>query len=93
VNGSLRTAREVAEYLGYSTETILRWTREHKLRGIRMPDGRLRYRDEDIEAWLAARETEGRTPGEDVRATHPLRPAESSVATASDPQKEDDHAP
>jgi excisionase family DNA binding protein len=80
---SLLTAREVAEQLGYSSETILRWTRQHKLRGIRMPDGRLRYRDEDIEAWLAARET-GRTPGEGVLATNPRRPTEASVARASD---------
>jgi excisionase family DNA binding protein len=93
VSERLLTAREVAERFRCSPDTVLRWTRKGKLHGIKMPDGRLRYRDDDIEAWLAARETKSRAPGEDVRATYPKRPTiDSRVASASDPQKEDDHA-
>jgi excisionase family DNA binding protein len=58
VTGRLWTAREVAEALGFSTETILRWTREGKLPGRRMPGGALRYRPEDLDAWLDARTTD-----------------------------------
>jgi excisionase family DNA binding protein len=52
----LLTARAVAERLGVSAETVLRWTREGKLPGVRLPGtvrGRLRYRPEDIDTWLA----------------------------------------
>ena len=56
----LLTAREVADWLGVSTETVLRWTRRGELRAIRLPGterGRLRYRHEDVEAWLAEHAT------------------------------------
>jgi excisionase family DNA binding protein len=62
VSGSLLTARQVAEQLGVSAETVLRWTRVGELRGIRLPGtarGRLRYRPEDVETWLEAHETTG----------------------------------
>ncbi len=53
----LITAREVAELIGVSTETILRWTRRGELTTIRLPGGALRYRQTDIEAWLDDRAT------------------------------------
>jgi excisionase family DNA binding protein len=56
----LRTARQVADRLGYSVDTILRWTREGKLTGYRVSGtkrGRLRYLDSDIDALLADRAT------------------------------------
>jgi excisionase family DNA binding protein len=58
----LLTAREVAELLGVTSETVLRYTRQKQLRGIRLPGtvrGRLRYRSDDIDAWLAEHETAG----------------------------------
>jgi excisionase family DNA binding protein len=53
----LLTAREVGEVLGVSAETILRWTRARKLPAIRLPSGAIRYREADIDEWLAARST------------------------------------
>jgi excisionase family DNA binding protein len=58
----LFTARQLAELLGVSPETVLRYTRAGELRGIRLPGtarGRLRYRPEDVEAWLEAHDTAG----------------------------------
>lgn len=53
----LLTAREVAEALGMSNETILRWTRAGKLPAIRLPSGAIRYRESDLDQWIAARAT------------------------------------
>ena len=55
MNERLLTAREVAELLGFSRETILRWTRAGELPAIRLPGGKIRYRPDAIEAWLEAR--------------------------------------
>jgi excisionase family DNA binding protein len=52
------TARELAERLGVSTETVLRWTRDRKLPGFRMPGGALRYRESDLAVWLSERATD-----------------------------------
>ncbi len=54
----LLTARQVAELLSVSTETVLRWVRRGDLPGFRLPSGQLRFRLEAIEAWLADRTTE-----------------------------------
>jgi excisionase family DNA binding protein len=62
VTGRLVTARQVADILDVSAETVLRWTRQGELRGYRLPGtarGRLRYRLDEIEAWLEARATAG----------------------------------
>lgn len=53
----LLTARQVAEQLGVSSETVLRWTRSGALPGFRLPGGALRYRDVDLENWLEGRGT------------------------------------
>lgn len=58
VSDRLRTARDVAELLGVSTETVLRWTRRGELSAIRLPGGALRYRRDEIEGWLEARSTD-----------------------------------
>src|SRR5947209_2960742 len=54
---SLMTAREVAEALSVSTETILRWTRRGVLPGFRLPSGALRYRATEFGVWLTERAT------------------------------------
>jgi excisionase family DNA binding protein len=59
VSDRLLTARELGELLGVSPETILRWTRRGELEAIRLPGGRLRFRSEALEEWLAARTTRG----------------------------------
>jgi excisionase family DNA binding protein len=70
-DGSARllTAREVAAQLGVSSETVLRWTRSDKLPGFRMPGGALRYREADLDDWLAERATaETRALSREARA-------------------------
>jgi excisionase family DNA binding protein len=81
----LLTARQVAERLGLSTETVLRWTRRGELPAIRLPGGALRYREAEMEAWLEERAT----PRRGVLATTPdaARPRtlrSSALATTKD---------
>lgn len=47
------TAREVADLLGVSTETVLRWTREGRLPAYRLPGGAIRFHDSEFDEWLA----------------------------------------
>jgi excisionase family DNA binding protein len=58
----LLTAREVADVLGVSTETVLRWTRAGKLPAIRLPGGALRFREDDLDAWLSRHLAQVPTP-------------------------------
>lgn len=50
----LLTAREVAERVGFSTETVMRWNRKGYLEGVarRTPTGRLRFDEDRLEARL-----------------------------------------
>jgi excisionase family DNA binding protein len=57
VTGRLFTARQVAELLEVSAETVLRWTRAGELPAIRLPGGAIRYRAELLEGWLVEHET------------------------------------
>jgi excisionase family DNA binding protein len=50
----LLTARAVAEVLGVSTETVLRWVRRGELPAIRLPSGALRFPLATLDEWLAA---------------------------------------
>lgn len=67
----LLTARELADVLGLSVETILRWVRQGKLPAIRLPGGAIRFREVEVEAWLAERATPSRgvstTPADAAR--------------------------
>jgi excisionase family DNA binding protein len=56
----LLTARAVAELLDVSTETVLRWTRRGELPAVKLPGGAIRFRENDLEAWLLERATPGR---------------------------------
>lgn len=53
----LLTARQVGEWLGLSTETVLRRWRAGELPGFRLGSNVLRFRESDVEEWL-----EGRRP-------------------------------
>jgi excisionase family DNA binding protein len=71
MTGRLLTAREVAEQLGVTPATVLRWTRLGHLPAIRLPGGAVRYDGDEVGAWLRARATPGRgavppTPRPDV---------------------------
>lgn len=76
----LMTAREVAGVLGVSTETILRWTRRGDLQAIRLPGGAIRYREADLEEWLAGHATGAVSRGPITRGPSPqaLRTNESA---------------
>jgi excisionase family DNA binding protein len=67
VTGPLLTARMVAELLGVSPETVLRWTRRGDLPAIRLPGGAIRFREDDLRGWLEERAT----PRRGVRTTAP----------------------
>lgn len=51
------SAREVAERLGVSTETVLRWTRRGELPAVRLPGGAIRFHPDKLDAWIQARTT------------------------------------
>ena len=67
MSGQLLTARAVAERFDVSAETVLRWTRRGELPAIRLPGGAIRFRECDLEAWLAVRATQADT-GPDSKA-------------------------
>jgi excisionase family DNA binding protein len=56
----LLTARELGEMLGLSTESVLRRWRAGELPGYRLGSNVLRFRESEVEAWLAARRVETR---------------------------------
>jgi excisionase family DNA binding protein len=65
VNAPLLTARAVADLLDVSTETVLRWSRCGSLPSFCLPGGAIRFRQDDLDAWLEGR----RRPGEGLSAT------------------------
>ena len=66
-----------------SAETVLRWTRRGDLPAIRLPGGAIRYREAQLEQWLAARATPGRgvpaTTPDVASVTVPSRPPATTV--------------
>lgn len=58
----LLSARDVADRLGVSTETVLRWTRRGELPAVRLPGGAIRIDPDTLDAWLESRTT-GRDSG------------------------------
>lgn len=76
--GRLLTAREVAGLLGVSTETVLRWVRAGKLRAVKLPSGQTRFREDELDAWIAERATLARG---DV--THPAERRPSTTLKVS----------
>lgn len=57
MTGRLLTAREVADKLGVSTETVLRWRRKSLIPAIALPGGAVRFRQDELDEWLTARAT------------------------------------
>jgi excisionase family DNA binding protein len=95
VTARLLTAREVAELLGVSTETILRWVRRGELTAIRLPGGALRFQSDALDAWMIERATprlggatqpDGAAPGEPYPAGVPsaVQPNRPRVSSATD---------
>jgi excisionase family DNA binding protein len=88
----LVTAREVADMLGVSSETVLRWQRQRKLPAIRLPGGAIRFRQAELEVWLESRATPERgvspTP-QDAAPWQPTAPG-STLGTVTHPSSEED---
>jgi excisionase family DNA binding protein len=59
VSGRLLTTRQVAAFLGVSPETVLRRWRSGELPGYRLASNVLRFRESELEAWLAVRRLDG----------------------------------
>jgi len=70
VTGPLLTARQVADRLEVSPETVLRWRRRGELPAIRLPGGAIRFREDEINNWLDERTTPRRGS-----ANHPVQGA------------------
>lgn len=68
----LLTTRQVADYLGFSPETVLRRYRAGELRGIRLASNVLRFRENDLRSWLNALEDMGRGREEKCHPPLPL---------------------
>ena len=58
---NLLTAEEVMAWLKVSLVTIRRWTSSGYIPHVKLGLRMVRYRKEDIEAWLAKRANSGRT--------------------------------
>ena len=55
--GQLLTTRQVAETLNVSAHSVLRWARRGDLPAFKLPGGAIRYRRDELEAWLESRAT------------------------------------
>lgn len=68
----LLTARQVAEYLGFSVDTVTRWANRGELPGFRLGGtvrGRLRFDAAELDEWLSAHHTTTATPVREAPAT------------------------
>jgi len=57
MTGRLLTGREVADRLGLSTKTVLRWAQTGELPAIRLSNRAIRFREDELDEWLRARAT------------------------------------
>jgi excisionase family DNA binding protein len=57
VSDRLLTTREVADRLGVTPETVLRWIDRRGLPVVRLTSRALRYDPDALDAWIAARTT------------------------------------
>ena len=85
----LMTAREVAELLAVSPETVLRRWRAGELPGFRLAPNVLRFQREDVDAWLQGRRVNGPDAGGEVAPVPFQSPDPSrSLAVAPVPDRE-----
>jgi excisionase family DNA binding protein len=85
MTGRLLTARELANTLGVSAETVLRWTRRGELPAIRLPGGAIRYRQTDLDGWLERHETAGDATREASTARNATRRADATLSASTAP--------
>ena len=77
----------MADLLGLSTETVLRWTRRGDLPAIRLPGGAIRFREQELEEWLERRATTARGVSSNPIGRRPKSSLSSS--TSSNPDHEE----
>ena len=83
--GRLLTARDVADLLGVSAETVLRWVRNQTMPAIKLPGGAIRYRNDVIDEWLTERATPRRGS-----VSHPAEtPPGCRLAVSATPEDEE----
>jgi excisionase family DNA binding protein len=85
--GRLLTARHVADNLGLTTETILAWVRNGNLPAFKLPNGAIRFREEDLDQWLAERATPKR--GDVTHTADAARPIRLTSTPSPTPQSEE----
>ena len=85
MTGRLLTAREVADRLGVSAETVLRWARRHEMPSVHLSNRAIRFPEGDIDAWIASRTTPTRGS---VTQLAERRPAASLVGVTQLEHKE-----
>jgi excisionase family DNA binding protein len=83
--GQYLTARNVADLLDVSTETVLRWTRRGELPATPLPGGVIRFAEDDLKRWLNERAT---TERGDVSHPAGRRPG-GKLASVSHPEAEE----
>ncbi len=91
MSGALLTARQVAELLGLSAETVLRWTRRGELPALKLPGGAIRFQPDVLDEWLEERATPRRGSANHPagrRPTRTLSGVDSALPTT--PEDEED---
>jgi excisionase family DNA binding protein len=58
VTERLLTARQLAEALGVSPHTVLDWAQRGEVPSFKLPNGAVRFRPSEVEAWLEAHRLE-----------------------------------
>jgi excisionase family DNA binding protein len=87
VTGRLLTARQVADRLGLSVETVLRWAKRGKLPAVYLSSRAIRFPEDRLDGWLEERATPGRgvlTTTQDAAQVGTLR---SSALTTTDDEE------
>ena len=62
VYGKWHMVAEVAELLSVTVNTVRAWLRTGKLRGVKLPGGDWRVRQEDLDAMLNVKSRSGNPP-------------------------------
>jgi excisionase family DNA binding protein len=83
----LLRARDVADELGLTTETILAWVRKGDLPAFRLPNGAIRFNQDDLDAWLAERATSKR--GDVTHTANAARPIRLTSTPSPTSQSEE----
>jgi excisionase family DNA binding protein len=89
MTGRLLTARAVADMLGVSAETVLRWHRRGEFEGVvvPLPGGAIRFREDELDRWLTERAAPGRGVVEHPAGRRP-RPSVHSIMSSTPEDEE-----